>query len=62
VDRTGCAWCGPATEEPPSAARGGSLPSSRDAPNQAGQRDCGDGPFYCGDPGFVFHRVPLSRA
>jgi hypothetical protein len=30
------------------------------APNQAGQRDCGDGPFYCGDPGFVFHRVPLE--
>lgn len=30
------------------------------APNQAGERDCGDGPFYCGDPGFVFHRVPLE--
>ena len=30
------------------------------APNLGGQRDCGDGPFFCGDPGFVFHRVPLE--
>ncbi len=30
------------------------------APNQAGSRNCGDGPFYCGDPGYVFHRVPLE--
>jgi hypothetical protein len=30
------------------------------APNLGGNRDCGDGPFFCGDPGFVFHRVPLE--
>jgi hypothetical protein len=29
-------------------------------PAQAGQRDCGDGPFFCGAPGFAFHRVPLE--
>jgi hypothetical protein len=23
-------------------------------------RDCGDGPFFCGDPGYVFFRVPLE--
>jgi len=33
---------------------------TRYAPNLGGQRNCGDGPFYCGDPGFVFHRVPLE--
>ena len=25
-----------------------------------GARDCGDGTSYCGEPGFVFHRVPLE--
>ena len=25
-----------------------------------GARDCGDGTEYCGEPGFVFHRVPLE--
>jgi hypothetical protein len=25
-----------------------------------GPRDCGDGPFFCGAPGFSFHRVPLE--
>ena len=29
-------------------------------PNQGGSRNCGDGPFFCGAPGFVFHRVPLE--
>lgn len=29
-------------------------------PNVAGVRDCGDGPFFCGPEGFVFHRVPLE--
>lgn len=29
-------------------------------PNVRGDRDCGDGPFFCGPEGFVFHRVPLE--
>ena len=29
-------------------------------PEPGGARDCGDGPFFCGAPGFVFHRVPLE--
>jgi hypothetical protein len=29
-------------------------------PSVNGVRDCGDGPFFCGPEGFVFHRVPLE--
>jgi hypothetical protein len=29
-------------------------------PNVNGARDCGDGPFFCGGEGYVFHRVPLE--
>ena len=29
-------------------------------PNVGGARDCGDGPFFCGGEGYVFHRVPLE--
>jgi hypothetical protein len=29
-------------------------------PKVGGVRDCGDGPFFCGPEGFVFHRVPLE--
>ena len=29
-------------------------------PNVGRARDCGDGPFFCGGEGYVFHRVPLE--
>jgi hypothetical protein len=29
-------------------------------PRVGGARDCGDGPFFCGGEGYVFHRVPLE--
>ena len=29
-------------------------------PRVGGARDCGDGAFFCGEPGYVFHRVPLE--
>ena len=31
-------------------------------PRVGGARDCGDGAFFCGEPGYVFHRVPLGAA